>query len=115
MEIKVLCSPFLITAIFFCVYGLWYSIYWQKKNPWYKQNDEAVNLSPPEREYRYSERRKMNTMFYVITGGIMVCLMLMCVTLFVATTEIWKLYNRWLYLIPFIGILLLIISGSKRK
>jgi hypothetical protein len=114
-EVRAICMPFVLTAIFFCLYGLWYSRRWQRKNLWHNQDDSQMRLSPQERAYRQNERRKMNNVFYAVMGCVMACMMLMLAALQISISGGFKLDGRWFYLLPFLGVLFLISSGIKRK
>ena len=114
-EVRTICTPFLVAAMFFCLYGILYIKRWQRRNPWYNQNDDEMRLSPQERMYRQNERRKYNNVPFVVFGAVFTCLLPMMIMLQVAANGDWNLGNRWLYLIPFIGILLLTASGIMRK
>lgn len=114
-QVRLIITSFSLTAIFFCLYGLWYIKHWRKKNPWHNQNDDEVRLSPQERAYRQNERRKYNNIPFMVIGAVFACLMSMIVVLQKEANGDWNLGGRWLYLLPFIGAILLTASGIKRK
>ena len=114
-EVRLISTPFLVTAILFCFYGIWYIKHWQRKNPWYNQNDDETRLSPQEREYRQNERRKYNNIPFMVIGAVFACLIPMMVLLQKEANGGWNLGGRWLYLLPFIGAMLLTALGIKRK
>jgi len=113
--IRTICYPFLLTAIFFCMYGIYYIKHWQRKNPWYKQNDDEMRLSPQERAYRQNERRKYNNIPFVVFGALFVCLLMMVLLLQKEANGGWNLAVDWIYAIPFVGAIFLALSGIKRK
>lgn len=114
-QVRLISTPFLLTAIFFCLYGLWYIKHWRKKNPWHNQNDDEMRLSAQERAYRQNERRKYNNVPFIVFGGLFACLIPMMLLLQKEANGDWNLEGRWLYLLPFIGAMLLTVLGIKRK
>lgn len=71
----------LLVIVVFCLNGFRYIRNWRSKNPWYKQIDEAMKLSPSEREYRYNERRKIDNTLFATVGCITICLILLVIVL----------------------------------
>ncbi len=114
-EVRAICFPFLATAIFFCLYGIWYIRRWRARNPWYKQNDDEMRLSPQERAYRQDERRKYNNVPLVVFGALFACLLPMILLLQKEANGGWNPATDWVYAVPLLGALFLAASGIKRK
>ncbi|MBQ8481270.1 MAG: hypothetical protein IJ532_01895 [Alphaproteobacteria bacterium] len=114
-ELRTGCTSFLAFAFLLCLYGIWYIKYWQRKNPWYKQNDDEMRLSPQERAYRRNERRKYDNLPLLIFGGIIAGMMPMVVLVQREVNGSWNMVTDWVYLIPFIGAMLLAFAEIKRK
>ena len=83
-EGRTICTPFLVAAMFFCLYGILYIKRWQRRNPWHNQNDDEMRLSPQERMYRQNERRKYNNVLCMVFGFVCICLLQMMIILIVA-------------------------------
>ena len=114
-QIRLICTPFLIIAMMFCLYGIWYTRRWQRKNPWYRQNDDEMRLSPQERAYRQNERRKYNNIPLIVFGALFTCLMPMMLLLQKEANGGCNSVIDWIYLLPFLGALFLAMSGIRRK
>ena len=115
-EIRIITTLFIITAIVFTVAMLYYDLKWKKKNPWWRQNDGEMRLSPAERVYRQNERRKQNnalmcwfSVLFVIFGLMIVCISARVYGGFA------NVGSYWFYLLPFIGALVLALSSIKRQ
>ena len=113
-QVRLISTPFLMTAIVFCLYGLWYIKHWRKKNPWYNQNDDEMRLSPQERAYRQNERRKYNNMPCMVICCVFTCLIPMMLLLQKEVNGGWNPTMAWM-LMPLIGGLFLAAWGIKRK
>ena len=114
-QVRLICTPFLMIAILFCLYGLLYTRRWQRKNPWYTQNDAEMRLSPQERAYRQNERRKYNNVPLIVFGALFACLIPMVLLLQKAANDGWHPATDWFYLIPLLAALFLAVSGIRRK
>ena len=114
-EVRTICTPFLVVAMFFCLYGILYIKRWQRRNPWYKQNDDEMRLSPQERIYRQNERRKYNNVPFIVLGSVFACLLPMMIMLHMKMWGDWDVIPSLFYFLPFIGMILLAASGIKRK
>lgn len=113
-EVRRICMPLMIAAMFFCLYGIWYIKRWQRKNPWFKQDDDNVRLSPQERAYRQNERRKYSNVPFMVFGAVFACILLMVLLLQKEIGGSWYSTTDWI-VIPFLGTLFLVASGIKRK
>ena len=115
-ELKMICTPFIVVAIAFTVAMLCYDLRWKRKNPWWRQDDYKMRLSPAERSYRMNERRRLNNM--------LMCWFAMLFMIFGAMVAGISAYGGggfagvgkyWFYLIPFIGGVFLALSGLHRR
>ena len=113
-EVRIICTPFIITAIVFTVFMLYHDLKWKKKNPWWRQDDDKMRLSPAEKAYRQTERRKQNNAlmiwFLVLFTTIGVMIIVLSAHVYGGITHIGE---YWFYLIPFVGAILLTMSGMR--
>lgn len=108
-------TPWLLVMLVLTLVVLFYVSRWYRKHPWYKENDASTKLSVNERAYRRKERQKLSNMFlaYMMALGLILLIMVITVQLSIAGT--WKLGFRWMYVLPFIGMMVLAGSGIKKE
>lgn len=115
-EFRIIFYSFISAAIFLTLAMLWYDLKWKKKNPWWRQNDCKMRLSPAEQNYRQSERQKLNNalmmwfvMLFVILGTMVLVLSAN------VGGGLTRIDSYWFYLVPFIGAVLLALSSIQRR
>ena len=115
-DVRIICTPFLLAAIVFTLAMFYYEQHWKNKNPWWRQIDREMRLSQAERAYRQNERRKHNN---ALMSWFAVLFMIIGLMIFVLTAQeddgFSSVNNSWLYFIPVIGIIILALSGIRRK
>lgn len=115
-EIKIICTPFLLAAIVFCLAMMYYDQNWKKKNPWWQQNDRKMRLSPAETVYRQNERRKLNNALMCWFAVLFMIIGLMIVVLSARIRgNFLNIGSDWFYLVPLVGAIMLAISGIHRR
>lgn len=114
-ELRTVCTLSVAAAFLLCLYGVLYIKRWQRKNPWYKQNDDEMRLSPQERAYRQNERRKYYNLPLLVFGGVLASMVPMVVLIQREANGSWNMITDWVYLIPFVGAVLLAFADIKRK
>ncbi len=115
-EIRIICTPFILTAIVLTAVMLYYDLNWKKKNPWWQQDDDKMHLSSAEKAYRQEEHRKHNNavMYWFASLSIIIGLMVMMLSAH-AYGGFANVGAYWFYLIPFVGVVLLAKSGIRRR
>lgn len=115
-ELKIILFSFLSAAILLTLMTLWYDLNWKKKNPWWRQNDCNVRLSPAEQSYRRNERQKLHN---AVMSWFILLFMILGTMVLALSAHInggfTQIGSRWFYLVPFIGAMLLAISGLQRR
>lgn len=113
---KIIIYSFLGAAILLTLNMLWYDLNWKKKNPWWRQNDWKLRLSPAEQAYRQSERQKLHNivmgwfiLLFVILGTMVLVLSA------IANGGFSGIGSYWFYLVPFIGAIFFGIIGIQRR
>ena len=115
-EIRIICMPFILTAIVATLVMLYYDLSWKKKNQWWRQNDREMRLSAAEQAYRQEERRKLNNALMYWFATLFVVIGLMIVTLSARINGGWAdVGSYWFYLIPIVGAILLALGGMRRR
>lgn len=114
-EIRIITTPFILTAIVLTVAMLYYDLKWKKKNPWWQQDDDKMRLSPAEKAYRQEERRKQNNALMGWFAALFVILGLMIIFVSARAYGFANVGEYWFYLIPFVGAVLLAKSGMRRR
>ena len=114
-DFRIIIYSFLGAAIFLTL-TMWYDLNWKKKNPWWRQNDREMRLSPAEQSYRQNERQKLHNavmswfiMLFAILGTMILVLSA------IANGGFSGIGSYWFYLVPFIGAVFLGISGIQRR
>ncbi len=115
-EIRIICMPFILTAIVATLVMLYYDLSWKKKNPWWRQNDGEMRLSAAEKTYRQEERRKLNnaSMYWFATLFIIIGLMILTLSAQVRG-GITQIGTYWFYLVPMACAVVYAINGIKRR
>ncbi len=115
-ELQIICMPFLLALLILTMAMMYYQWYWKKTNPWWRQDDRKMSLSPVERNYRQKERRCLNNalmcwfaVFFIIIGLMVIVLSARISGGFAGVGK------YWFYLIPFIGGVFLALSGLHRR
>lgn len=115
-EFRIIFYSFISAAIFLTLAMLWYDLKWKKKNPWWRQNDCEMRLSPAEQNYRQNERQKLHNavmswfiMLFAILGTMILVLSA------IANGGFSGIGSYWFYLVPFIGAVFLGICGIQRR
>lgn len=115
-EVRIICTPFLLAAIVSTLAMFYYEQHWKNKNPWWRQIDRETRLSPAEMAYRRDERRKHNN---AIMSWFAVLFIIIGLMIFVLSTHFndgFRLVsNSWFYLVPVVGMVILALSGIRRK
>ncbi len=115
-EIRIICTPFIVTAIVATLVMLYYDLSWKKKNPWWRQNDGEMRLSAAEKAYRQEERRKLNNALMCWFAVLFIIIGLMLLTLSAyARGGFAQIGAYWFYLVPVAGMVVLAVSGMKRR
>lgn len=115
-EFKIILYSFISAAIFLTLAMLWYDLNWKKKNPWWRQNDREMPLSPAEQSYRQNERQKIHN---ILMSWFVLLFVILGTMVLVLSAYMNGGFSRiggyWFYAVPFIGAVLLAISGIQRR
>jgi len=113
-NLRIVCTPFLLTAIVFTLAMFYYDQSWKRKNPWWRQNDCKMRISPAKQNYRSRERQKLNN---ALMSWFAVLFFIIGLMVFVLTSHTEDASadsgGDWFYLLPIIGAIMLAISGIK--
>lgn len=115
-NIRIICCFFLGIAFVLTLLTLYYDLSWKKQNPWWRQNDCKMHLSPLEQEYRQRERQKMNNVLMLYFTALFMIFGLMVFTLFSHQNGSFPYVGcNLFYLIPFVGAIFLALSGIQYR